>query len=55
MDAHRANVAEGAHQEDVTELADGVEPGSQSNVVPPEDEQPLLLSVVPIADAVGKP
>ena len=50
MDARRTNVAEGARQEDVSQPADGVELGSEANVVlpltepnvaRPEDEQPL--------------
>ena len=43
---------------------DGVEPRSEADVAPPstepnvaqsEDEQPLPLSVEPVADAVGEP
>ena len=55
MDANRANTAEGMHQEDIVEPADGVEPGSEPNVVPLEDEQPLLLPIAPTVDAVGQP
>ena len=64
MDAHRANAAEGAHQEDVAQTTDGVEPGLEANValppsepsvVQPESEQPLPSSVTPSADAVGQP
>ena len=53
MEARHANVAEGARQEDVTQPMDGVEPGSEPNVVPPEDEQPLLSPVAPTDDATG--
>ena len=45
MDARRANAAEGMHLEDIVEPTDGVEPGSEPNVVPPKDEQPLLSPV----------
>ena len=55
MDAHRANVAKGVHQEDVAKPADGVEPSSEPNIVPPKDEQPLLSPIAPTDDAVGQP
>ena len=35
MEAHRASVAEGARQEDATQPADGVDFGSEVNVIPP--------------------
>ena len=64
MEAHRAGLADGARQEDVAHPADGVEPGSEMNVaplptepnvVPPESEQPMPLSVAPIADVAEEP
>ena len=64
MDARRASVAEGAHPEDVIQLADGVEPKSEVDVVLPltepnvassEGEQPLSSSITPSADAAGQP
>jgi len=64
MDARRANVAEGVCQEDVAQPADGVEPGSKASVIlpltkphvaPSEREQPLSSSVMPSADATGRP
>ena len=51
-----------AHQEDVAQPTDGVEPGSEAdvappstepNVVQPESEQPLSSLVAPTADATG--
>ena len=41
MDARRANVAEGANQEDVAQTVDGVEPGSKADVAPPPTERML--------------
>ena len=64
MEARRASVAEGVHQEDIIQPMDGVEAGSEVSVVPPptkpnvtpsEDEQPLSSSVTPSADATGRP
>ena len=64
MEAHRARVAEGVHQEDIIQPADGVEARSEASVVPPltkpnialsESEQPLYSSVAPSADAAGQP
>ena len=64
MEAHRANAAEGACQEDVAQPADGVELGLEVDVVPPptepkivqlESEQHLSSPVAPIADAIGQP
>ena len=64
MDARRANVAEGVHQEDVASPMDGVEPRLEANVAPapfepnvaqPKDEQPLPSLVTPSADATGQP
>ena len=62
MEARRANMAEGAHQDDVAQPTDGVEPGSEADVAPPstepnviqpESEQPLSSLVAPTADATG--
>lgn len=62
MDARCADMAEGARQEDVAHPVDGVEPGSEMDIAPPptepnvsqsKDEQPQLLPVEPVADAVG--
>ena len=53
MEAHHSSMAEGVLQEDVIQLAEGVEAGSEASVVPPpsepnvvpsEGEQPLSLS-----------
>ena len=64
MEAHRANIAEGACAEDVVQPMDGAEPGSESNIIPPltepnavqpEDKQPLSSSVAPTADVAGQP
>ena len=64
MDARRADMAEGARQEDVAQPMDGMEPGSEADVAPPqtkpnvaqsEDEQPLPSPVEPVADAAGEP
>ena len=64
MEARRSSVAEGVHQEDVIQPADGVETGLEASVVPPptepnvvpsESEQPLSASIVPSTDAVGRP
>jgi hypothetical protein len=64
MEAHRADMAEGAHQEDVAQLVDGVEPRSEADVAPPpteqnaaqsEDEHPLPSPVEPTADAAEEP
>ena len=63
MEAHHVGTAEDACQEDVVQPMDGVEPGSEANVVPPSTElnvvpsgteQPLSSSVEPIADAAGQ-
>ena len=64
MEARRANTAEGARQEDIAQPTDGVEPGSEANIVPPltepnvvssETEQPSSSPVSPAADAAGQP
>jgi len=64
MDARRTSIAKGVHLEDVVQPMDGVELGSEANVVPPltepnivssETEQPLSSPVEPVADAIGKP
>ena len=64
MDARRASVAKGARPEDVIQPVDGVEPGSEANIVPPpiepnvapsEYEQPLSSLVAPSADVAGRP
>ena len=55
MDARRADMVGSMRQEDVAQPTDGMEPGSEPNVVLPEDEQPLLSPVAPTADAVGQP
>ena len=59
MEAHRASLADGVHQEDVTQSTDGVEAESEapseSSVTPSEGEQPLSLLVVSLADAAGRP
>ena len=34
MEARRASVAEGVHQEDVIQPADGVEAGSEASIIP---------------------
>ena len=63
MEARRASMAGGRRQEDVIQPADGVEPGSEANVVPPptepnvvlpESELPLPSPVMPSADAAGR-
>ena len=63
MEAHRVSVAEGVHQEDIIQHADGVETGSEASVVPPptelnvvqsESERPLSLSTETSADAAGR-
>ena len=58
MEACRASVAEGMHQEDVTQPMDGVEVGSKApsepSVAPPEDEQPLTLPVMSSTDVTGQ-
>ena len=63
MEARCASTAEGVHQEDVTQPADGVEAGSEAsvvlpptklNVAPSESEQPLSLSIEPSADAASQ-
>ena len=38
MDAHRADLADGVHQEDVAHPTDGVEPRSKVDVAPPPIE-----------------
>ena len=52
-------VAEGVHQEDITQPMDGVEVRSKAlsepSVAPSEGEQPLSSLVVSSADAVGRP
>ena len=59
MEARRVSMAEGVHQEDVTQLADGVEVGlealSEPSIAPSEGEQPLSSPAVSSADAVGQP
>ena len=64
MDARRADMDGSACQEDVTQPADGVEPGSEVDVaLPPtepnvaqsEDEQPLPSPVEPVVDAAKEP
>ena len=64
MEARRSSMAEGVRQEDVIQPADGVETGSEASVVPPptepnvvpsKSEQPLSSSIVPSADAAGRP
>ena len=59
MEARRASVAEGVHQEDVTQPVDLVEVGSEAlsepSVAPSEGEQPLSWPVVSLADATGRP
>ena len=64
MEAHRASATEGARQEDVILPADGVEPRSEANVIPPltkpnivplETEELLSSSTEPTADAAGWP
>ena len=63
MEARRSSVAEGARQEDVIHLADGVETRSEASVIPPliepnvvpsESEPPLSSSTVPSADAAER-
>ena len=64
MEARCASVAEGVHQEDVIQPADGVETRSgvsivppliEPNVIPSEGEQPLSSSTRPSADAAERP
>ena len=64
MDVRRANAAEGAHQEDVAQIEDGVKPGLETNVAPPpsvlsvvqpKSEQPLPSPVEPSVDATRRP
>ena len=59
MEARRASVVEGVHQEDVTQPADGVEVGpeapSEPSVALSEGEQPLSSPVVSSADATRWP
>ena len=64
MDARRADMVEGARQEDIAQPMDGMEPGSEVNIAPPptelsvaqsEDEQPLPSSVESVADATEEP
>ena len=64
MDAHRSNMAKSVCQEDVTQPADGVEPGLEVDIAPPptkpnvaqsEDEQPLPSPVEPVVDAAMEP
>ena len=59
MEARRASVAEGVHQEDVTQPADGVEAGSEAPSKPSialsEGKQPLSSPVVSSANVVGQP
>jgi len=59
MEARRASVAEGVHQEDVTQPTDGVEVRSEAlsepSVAPSEGEQPLSSPVVSSADAAERP
>ena len=64
MDARHANAAEGARQEDIAQLVDGVEPRLEANITPPltepnvvqpESQQALPSSVEPVTDAAGEP
>ena len=59
MEAHRANMAEGARQEDVTQPVDGVDVGSEAlsepSIDPLEGEQPLSSPVVSLANATERP
>ena len=59
MEARCASVAEGVHQEDVTQPTDGVEASSEApfepSVAPSEGEQSLSSPVMSLADAVGWP
>ena len=43
MEARRSSVAEGVLQEDVIQLAEGVEAGSEASVVPPLTEPNIVL------------
>ena len=53
------SVAEGMRQEDVTQLADGVEVGSEASselsVALSEGKQPLSSPIVSSTDATGQP
>ena len=64
MDVHREDMARSMHREDVTLPEDGMEPGSdvdvvplsaEPNVVPPGSEQPAPSPVVPTIDAAEPP
>ena len=64
MDVRRANAAEGAHQEDVAQPVDGMEPGleayvalplTEPSVIQPESEQPLPSPIAPSIDAAEQP
>ena len=63
MEARHVGTAEGERQEDIVQPADGMEPGSKANVVPPltelnvvpsESEQPLSSLIVPSVDTAGR-
>ena len=62
MDVRYEDMARSMRGEDASQPADSMEPGSEvnvalasvePNVVPSGGEQPVLLSVTPIADAAG--
>ena len=59
MEARRASMAEGVHQEDITQPTDGVEDRSEApsklSVAPSKGEQPLSSRVASLADATGRP
>ena len=64
MDARRADMVGSMRQEDVAQPTDGMEPGSEVDVVPPSaepnvvpsgSEQPAPSPVAPTADVVGSP
>ena len=64
MEARRADMAEGSRQEDVAQLVDGVEPGSEMNItLPPTEpnvvqlgsEQLMPSLVAPTIDVTGQP
>ena len=64
MEARYSSVAEDVHREDVVQLMEGVETGSEASVVPPstelnvvptESELPSSLSTVPSADDPRRP
>ena len=64
MEAHRADMAEAARQEDIAQPMDGVEPRMEAevtltptepNVAQSEDEWPLPSPVEPVVDAAEEP